>query len=242
MSTMGAVVSHEHLAILLFTHPASDTAVASSSAFFLLFSACLVHAAAGPLGQTSALPTCSAKARSCRHHRTVSNKEDLHRSPPEGYILTCLPCFCRHTQGPCLSLVMYQIIDQTHMLRMGIAVSATQSSAVKYIIHVWLMSLHKHHGISVISCQHQAGSFLLLAQCSSSENTHGGGPLNHKGTAAAPSFQHGRGIGQNIFLHQENCSPECSEEENAGTAAAQGMGLPCSPRSTCEYVGVKFNY
>lgn len=71
---------------------------------FLLPSACLAPPAAGPPGQQSALPTCSAKARSGRHPRAVSSQEDLHGVPSEGYTMTCLPCSCRHTQGPCVNL------------------------------------------------------------------------------------------------------------------------------------------
>lgn len=113
------------------SHTWQVTHLESSPAFFHLSSACLVHPAAGPSEQGSALPTCSAKATSCRHHCTVSNEEDLHRGPSEGHIMPHLSCSCRHTKGSCLSLAMYQITEQMHTLRVAVAVSSTQSRAVK---------------------------------------------------------------------------------------------------------------
>lgn len=46
---------------------------------------CLFCSAADPSMQWPALPACSAKARSCRHHRAVSKKEDEPKDLSKGY-------------------------------------------------------------------------------------------------------------------------------------------------------------
>lgn len=128
------------------THSASTTALELSSAFFSS-ALCLFCS----LSSRSLCAVVSPSYMQCQDLAGTMVLRATKRTCQRAHLRATQ--WCRHTQGPCVSLVMYQIAGQLPVLRVAMTVSTTPSSTVKCSgLQVCLVSLHKHRWISVISC------------------------------------------------------------------------------------------